>query len=398
MITRSQGKSDLKINDPASVRYRVRPVRPTGSEPATGLSSPAAEEAGARPATGPAAVAVEGAAQKTPSSAVATGEAEAPGRVRPTLPEATAPRVSSIRPGALDADSAGVRPTGIRPRRAGGIRRLALGAAEAAFTIVMLLVDVIWQLIVIPYLERIQRKLEDRYRAGLQDEIQRYYDTHFAGWVENRVLAQAESIREIEDMDAQPYVNTTVTVHFKRSWNLLTGRSSGPPESVLDLSFDSLNVDGMRISDSPVEEASGPLVAEDELPLFEDTFSTEFRQTVQFPVIPPPIRINRYGSNPSAKAAACFIATACYGTADAPQVATLRRFRDAHLMPRPTWRRFVRWYYRTSPPIADGLRRRPVARWAVRTFFVAPLAATIRVCRLDRPREAPPAEGSVTAG
>lgn len=49
---------------------------------------------------------------------------------------------------------------------------------------------------------------------------------------------------------------------------------------------------------------------------------------------------------------ACFIATATYGSASAPEVIALRRFRDDVLLSSDTGAVFVRMYYRTSPQLA----------------------------------------------
>jgi len=77
-----------------------------------------------------------------------------------------------------------------------------------------------------------------------------------------------------------------------------------------------------------------------------------------------------YGDQPSRRrlfhGRACFIATAAYGDPDAPEVESLRRFRDDHLLPNPVGHAFVRLYYRWSPPLARAIARRPRLRLAVR--------------------------------
>jgi hypothetical protein len=52
----------------------------------------------------------------------------------------------------------------------------------------------------------------------------------------------------------------------------------------------------------------------------------------------------------------CYIATAVYGSYDAPEVLCLRRFRDEILSPSIFGRLFITLYYRFSPPIAERLK------------------------------------------
>ena len=65
----------------------------------------------------------------------------------------------------------------------------------------------------------------------------------------------------------------------------------------------------------------------------------------------------------------CFVASAVYGSVDAPQVVVLRRFRDNTL--RRSWpgRTFIKVYYRMSPPVANALSRRPYLRQQVRSIL-----------------------------
>lgn len=72
----------------------------------------------------------------------------------------------------------------------------------------------------------------------------------------------------------------------------------------------------------------------------------------------------------------CFIATAAYGSPMASQVQALRRFRDEVLMPTEAGRRFVDWYYRHSPGVADFIREREPLRRVVR-WALAPLVALV---------------------
>jgi len=84
----------------------------------------------------------------------------------------------------------------------------------------------------------------------------------------------------------------------------------------------------------------------------------------RFSKIPPPPPSSSTGS--IGGSTDCFIATAAYGSWLEPQVMTLRRFRDQHLLTSAAGTAAVEFYYRHSPPIANYIRERATLRAAVR--------------------------------
>ncbi|KPG86390.1 hypothetical protein I5W21_11990 [Stenotrophomonas maltophilia] len=83
------------------------------------------------------------------------------------------------------------------------------------------------------------------------------------------------------------------------------------------------------------------------------------------------------GLPPPAKTG-CFIATAAMGSYEDGSVRVLRRYRDRVLRRTAAGRRFVRLYYRCSPPVARLIEGSALARGATRVLLVAPLAAWAR--------------------
>ena len=78
------------------------------------------------------------------------------------------------------------------------------------------------------------------------------------------------------------------------------------------------------------------------------------------------------------KSGGCYIATAVYGSYQAPEVLTLRKFRDEVLATSIIGRAFIKTYYFLSPPIANWLKDARVFNGLVRKVldkFVAKLRA-----------------------
>jgi hypothetical protein len=66
----------------------------------------------------------------------------------------------------------------------------------------------------------------------------------------------------------------------------------------------------------------------------------------------------------------CFIATAAFGSEMEQHVQTLSKFRDRRLLTNRFGRKFVDLYYKTSPPIADYLRKHPVPKTVTRYALI----------------------------
>jgi hypothetical protein len=79
------------------------------------------------------------------------------------------------------------------------------------------------------------------------------------------------------------------------------------------------------------------------------------------------------GSTPP-RSKACFIATAACGSANAPDVALLRRYRDEVLAQSRWGSLLVDVYHMLSPPLARLIARSPMAQALVRRAVVRPMA------------------------
>ena len=76
----------------------------------------------------------------------------------------------------------------------------------------------------------------------------------------------------------------------------------------------------------------------------------------------------------ASKPDSCFVITATMGDFNHPNVTLLRRFRDEWILKRASGKRFVAWYYRNGPKIADVIRESKVLRILSYLLIVLPAA------------------------
>lgn len=78
------------------------------------------------------------------------------------------------------------------------------------------------------------------------------------------------------------------------------------------------------------------------------------------------------------KAGGCFVATACYGNYDAPEVLVLRQFRDDKLLQSFFGRVFVKFYYSVSPFFATLISKSDTLKKSVRQYFLEPIVRKLQ--------------------
>lgn len=84
-------------------------------------------------------------------------------------------------------------------------------------------------------------------------------------------------------------------------------------------------------------------------------YSSLIKETAQTILQNYQVEENNSNSQPKQKEG-CYIATAIYGSYEAPEVLVLRRFRDEILYKSKLGKLFIKAYYKLSPPIADRLK------------------------------------------
>lgn len=82
----------------------------------------------------------------------------------------------------------------------------------------------------------------------------------------------------------------------------------------------------------------------------------------------------------------CYIATACYGSYDHPDVRVLRRFRDERLLLSATGRWIVSIYYAVSPRLAARIGEKAWLSRTIRRRLLEPLVRALRHCQPGVPK------------
>jgi uncharacterized small protein (DUF1192 family) len=73
----------------------------------------------------------------------------------------------------------------------------------------------------------------------------------------------------------------------------------------------------------------------------------------------------------------CFVATACYGNYNAPEVLVLRKYRDENLLTNLFGKLFVKFYYFVSPPLARQIEKSEKIKKLIRKRFLKPIVNKI---------------------
>lgn len=143
-----------------------------------------------------------------------------------------------------------------------------------------------------------------------------------------------------------------------------------------------LEQDLQEIAPWAYEDASGEVV--DRFPEMNKAME-ELAATIA-QMAPPSGRrpATQAGGGSPAKQGGCYIATAVYGSYDAPPVLTLRRFRDDRLAQSQLGRALIRLYYSVSPTLARNFNT------GSHLNTIGKRALDVLVRRLERDSDAPP--------
>jgi hypothetical protein len=266
------------------------------------------------------------------------------------------------------------------PKVGGLARGLGTEAALAGFGVLLdfafLAAWLIDEFIIAPFFERIERAMAEAYARSLTEKANAEFQSTIVPeiWRHNN-CARAE-LRKFEAANQKAYVNLTLKLVYADKSSVAERAerwvTKEPLTDIFKLSFVKLKLESIGLSDKPAQRSVGKLKDSDEESGDGPTLEQSYTVSIDAPTVAQ--LEAKFGAADPAPAACCFIATACYGSAFAPEVVALQRLRDQGLMQTPAGRRAVLAYYRLSPPIAEWLKRHP--RWCrvVRVMAIAPLA------------------------
>ncbi len=83
--------------------------------------------------------------------------------------------------------------------------------------------------------------------------------------------------------------------------------------------------------------------------------------------------VNFQKNNNPTKNEGCYIATACYGDYNCPEVLIFRSYRDNYLSHYAFGKLFIRIYYFISPSIAKGLKNRQIINKLIKSHILNPI-------------------------
>jgi len=275
--------------------------------------------------------------------------------------------------------------------------RVLAGLGNIAVDIALLVSVVVWELVVVPKINKLQAQLnqmvldlENSRRKRMEEQIRKRFDAYKAKQI-GRIVKSCwlGVLRQMEKAGKTAYVNVSINVSFEDTSGRFQLLEETPPESLFDLEFYDVDLASVSVSDKPQKDSVGALTRCESCgaggrdksfignnPLWQQLVSFSFEAPRASEIA------KEYEKEPDLGAclsdSACFIATACYGTSRAPELDVLRKFRDEVLMKSGPGRWFVRSYYRVSPPMAIWLWRHERARTIVRKGLITPLVRMLK--------------------
>ncbi len=343
--TKSAAKGGVPI---AEVHIPLPKAPPAG--PKGGGDEGPAGGGGAKPKPAPKPAPKGGTAPaEEPHVPAAGGKAPAKIPAAPTVKGGTAPKADLAKGGA----KSGARGAGIRSGGGGG--GAAIGGAIA-----LAVIDAAAQIIVQHYVQKI---LDEKNAEAIEKDLKALEPT-----IEAKAKGQEARLKELTAGDKPVFI----TVKLRIRWQTDKSGQLGGGTAYMGMDLEDLRADTTKLDKlkrEPVQHGLGEAILRDTLGSSEEFWS--------FSLSYPDLQVVSQPDD-TALPPACFIATACYGSPDTAQVIYLRAFRDHVLLRHAAGRAFVRFYYAVSPPIADALRPRPLARALVRGGLLAPTIAVVR--------------------